>query len=265
MENDVISRAWLLEQLQDLGNTTLLKRNFIALVENAPAVDGVKIVRCKDCRCGEQKKKLCKHMTSYGACALTEEPEEWVPVRERLPENAGRPGALCPVYLVATKYGVTEGWYNPDARGWFIIMKRLTGLYDGECDINFERGDVVRVEYVKDGLVTHWMPLPPAPEVADDLRELAEADKDGRVVVLPCKVEDMLYEVTGRKTISVYKVKAIRVDLFGLFIEWDIVEGFVWQYLNGINANEIGKTVFLSREEAEKALQEMEGKEGCAN
>lgn len=97
-------------------------------------------------------------------------------------------------------------------------------------------------------------------KIPNRLRKLAEADKDGHVVVLPCKVGDMLYEVTGRKTISVYKVKAIRVELFGLFIEWDIVEGFVWQYLNGINANEIGKTVFFTREEAEKALQEMEGK-----
>lgn len=94
----------------------------------------------------------------------------------------------------------------------------------------------------------------------DRLRELAEADKDERLVVLPCKVGDMLYEVTGRKTISVYKVKAIRVELFGLFIEWDIVEGFVWQSLAGINAGEIGKTVFLTREEAEKALQEGEQK-----
>lgn len=88
----------------------------------------------------------------------------------------------------------------------------------------------------------------------DWLEKLAEADKDGRLVVPPCKVGDMLYEVTGRKTISVYKVKAIRVELFGLFIEWDIVEGFVWQSLAGINAEEIGKTVFLTREEAEKAL-----------
>lgn len=92
------------------------------------------------------------------------------------------------------------------------------------------------------------------------LRELAEADKDGRVVVPPCKVGDRLYEVTGRKTISVYKVKAIRVESFGLFIEWDIVEGFVWQSLAGINAGEIGKTVFLTREEAEKALKEVEQK-----
>lgn len=91
----------------------------------------------------------------------------------------------------------------------------------------------------------------------DRMRELAEADKDGRLVVLPCKVGDRLYEVTGRKTISVYEVRAIRVELFGLFIEWDIVEGFVWQSLSGINAGEIGKTVFLTREEAEKALEAM--------
>lgn len=89
------------------------------------------------------------------------------------------------------------------------------------------------------------------------LRELAEADKEGRLVELPCRVGDRLYEVTGRKTISVYKVRAIRVELFGLFIEWDIVEGFVWKSLSGINAGEIGKTVFLTREEAEKALEAM--------
>ena len=93
-----------------------------------------------------------------------------------------------------------------------------------------------------------------------ELKKYQEADKDGRIVVPPCKGGDRLYEVTGRKTISVYKVRAIRVELFGLFIEWDIVEGFVWQSLSGINAGEIGKTVFLTREEAEKALKEVEQK-----
>ena len=78
------------------------------------------------------------------------------------------------------------------------------------------------------------------------------------VVLMPCKVGDRLYEVTGRKTVSVYKVRAIRVELFSLFIEWDIVEGIVWKSLSGINADEIGKTVFLTREEAERALKERE-------
>ena len=87
------------------------------------------------------------------------------------------------------------------------------------------------------------------------LRELAEADKDGRLVVLPCKVGDTVYEVTSRKTISEYRVKAIRVELFCTFIEWDIVAGFVDKSLFGVSVDEIGKTVFLTREEAEKALE----------
>ena len=88
-----------------------------------------------------------------------------------------------------------------------------------------------------------------------ELKKYQEADRAGLLVVLPCKVGDTLYEVTGRKTISEYRVKAIRVELFCVFIEWEIEKGFVWQSLTGITQNEIGKTVFLTREEAEKALE----------
>lgn len=87
------------------------------------------------------------------------------------------------------------------------------------------------------------------------LQELLKADEEGRVVVLPCKVGDTVYEVTGRKTIGEYRVKAIRVELFGLFIEWKIEKGFVWQSLEGISTDEIGRSVFLTRKEAEKALE----------
>ena len=89
------------------------------------------------------------------------------------------------------------------------------------------------------------------------LRELAEADKDGRLVVLPCKAGDTVYEVTSRKTISEYRVKAIRVELFCTLIEWDIVAGFVDKSIFGVPVDEIGKTVFLTREEAENALEAM--------
>ena len=116
-----------------------------------------------------------------------------------------------------------------------------TGLTPEDCARATEIDDILLDEYYPSGR----------------MRELIKADKDGRVVVLPCKVGDRLYEVTGRKTISVYKVRAIRVELFGLFIDWDIVDGFVWQSLSGINAGEIGKTIFLTREETEKALGAM--------
>lgn len=78
---------------------------------------------------------------------------------------------------------------------------------------------------------------------------------------LPCKVGDTLYEPTDRGTISEYRVTAIRVELFSTFVEWKIKEGIVWRYVHEINSNEIGKTVFLAREEAEQTLKERESNE----
>ena len=78
-------------------------------------------------------------------------------------------------------------------------------------------------------------------------------------VVLPCKAGDTVYEVTSRKTISEYRVKAIRVELFCTFIEWDIAAGFVDKSIFGVPVDEIGKSVFLTREEAEKALEVKDG------
>ena len=88
-----------------------------------------------------------------------------------------------------------------------------------------------------------------------ELKKYQEADKDGRLVVLPCKVGDTVYAVTSRKTISEYRVKAIRVELVCTFIEWDITAGFVDKSIFGVPVDEIGKTVFLTREEAKKALE----------
>lgn len=73
-------------------------------------------------------------------------------------------------------------------------------------------------------------------------------------VHLPCKEGDILYEITRSKTVNKYRVKAVRVELFGIFIDWDIIEGFVERYITNVPASEIGRTVFLTREEAEKAL-----------
>ena len=96
---------------------------------------------------------------------------------------------------------------------------------------------------------------------AERIRELLKADRDGRVVVLPCKAGDTVYEVTSRKTISEYLVKAIRVELFCTAIEWDIVAGFVDKSIFGVPVDEIGKTVFLTREEAETLRRKHDDKE----
>ena len=60
MNNDLISRSWLLGQLDGLGDTRLIKRNFVALVTNAPTADAVPVVRCRE----------CKHFRHYGKTSL---------------------------------------------------------------------------------------------------------------------------------------------------------------------------------------------------
>ena len=77
-------------------------------------------------------------------------------------------------------------------------------------------------------------------------------------VHLPCKEGAILYEITSRKTISEYKVKAVRVELFGMFVDWEITKGFVDKYITNVPVSEIGKTIFLTREEAEEVLEERE-------
>ena len=66
------------------------------------------------------------------------------------------------------------------------------------------------------------------------LAELAEADKDGRVIILPCKVGDTVYIL--RRAFD-------GADVVGeTELWWDDIP-------------QLGKTVFLTREEAEKAME----------
>ena len=98
----------------------------------------------------------------------------------------------------------------------------------------------------------------------DRLRELAEADKDGRVVVLPCKVGDTVYmierifDIDNGVCDEICARKVIGHGGNNLNKLWVIGSGGICNV--SIFVSEFGKTVFLTREEAEKALQEMEGK-----
>ena len=91
----------------------------------------------------------------------------------------------------------------------------------------------------------------------EHLRELAAADKEGRVVVLPCKVRDTVW--LTRTWVSERLSQPGAAAVTGAYICVPGVCTFVTDKY-GFQQDEIGKTVFLTREEAEKALQGMEGK-----
>lgn len=89
------------------------------------------------------------------------------------------------------------------------------------------------------------------------LVEIAEADKDGRVAVLPCKVGDTVW--LTRTGVSERLSQPEAAALTGAYICGNDVCTFVTNKY-GFQQDKIGKNVFLTREEAEKALAEMEGK-----
>lgn len=91
----------------------------------------------------------------------------------------------------------------------------------------------------------------------DRLKELAEADKEGRCLVLPCKVGDVLYKST-RTFVSSFKVAFIEVSMCNcLFIHTNLISGI---NMTGeiFKEDDIGKSVFLTEEETEKALEGLE-------
>lgn len=95
------------------------------------------------------------------------------------------------------------------------------------------------------------------------LRELAEADKNGRLVVLPCKPGDTVW-VTGRDNVpremelEAPDIRAVCTDEDNLCMSTcnRKPDGFCAYRLRNDGAD-IGKTVFLTREEAKAALEAM--------
>ena len=89
------------------------------------------------------------------------------------------------------------------------------------------------------------------PQKLARLRELVLADQDGRLVVLPCKAGSLIY--VGRKP-------AIITRFFG-YVRERYFHAVFCDENKGIDIpfEELGKTVFLTREEAEAALKGGEG------
>ena len=152
-------------------------------------------------------------------------------------------------------------------------MERLTYFKDGYWRVNFSgvqyQADFVDrlAAYEDTGLMPEGIKAPFTEDAMINLaaqalgvepsrlREIAEADKDGRCVVLQCKVGDTVWRIVrdGEPHITRDEVRDMYfADDMTLCVE--LVGGRV------TFTEKFGKTVFLSRAEAERALQEMEGK-----
>ena len=97
-------------------------------------------------------------------------------------------------------------------------------------------------------------------ELGRELQAFKAKQEQGLLIELPCHIGDIIYEPTNRNTINEYMVTGIKKELFALWIEWELEKGFIYQSIYGVEVGNIGKTVFLTRSEAEEALAKMGGK-----
>lgn len=93
-------------------------------------------------------------------------------------------------------------------------------------------------------------------ECVKKLAEYETAEEEGRLVWLPCKIGDVLYLPIDFQN-RIYTGKCVGFEYSRMRRKW-VVKVFTSEERNSYEAFEhFGKTFFLTREEAEKALEEM--------
>ena len=110
----------------------------------------------------------------------------------------------------------------------------------------------------------------PAEMTNDDIRAVLkklaayeDLEEHGLIVRLPCKVGDKVWDNDFGHPES-YEIKAFSYGYCDSYVDSDIEDEIIFYYENYTGSitgafpmSEIGKTIFLTREEAEKKLEEM--------
>lgn len=94
-------------------------------------------------------------------------------------------------------------------------------------------------------------------QIYDRLAEYEDMEEQGLLVRLPCKVGDTVWIKGDRFPAVIEEIRITDDGVYFAYVEYDkgYEETEVWD--NGeFTLSDIGKTVFLTREEAEKALEE---------
>ena len=87
--------------------------------------------------------------------------------------------------------------------------------------------------------------------------EYARAEEQGLLLRLPCNVGDTVY-VPHRGKIQEMIIQMVSWNGTSFFFSWTLNSG-IYPWLDGFGDMNIGKTVFLTQEQAEEKLKEMAG------
>lgn len=122
-----------------------------------------------------------------------------------------------------------------------------------------------RIDNVPDGESGVWVKNHDYISAAIKLAEYENLEEQGRLIKLPCKVGDTVYYFSGGyyKNIKNWKITPIKVTEFNIKVNKSGKLIPLALIANGTRypMSSIGKTLFLTREEAEAKLKELRGGE----
>jgi hypothetical protein len=162
----------------------------------------------------------------------------------------------------------------------FNNMRDSSSRHCMKCHDDYSEFEVSDLDLFKH--IAHDIPL-------DKLSQICEAERDGRNFVLPCKVGDTVYIITTCDTVTMYcdndyetGTGAVECPFYdscnfnecddnnrrifetAVTSYWIEEDGMVAVFFEDISCqsyvSDFGKTVFLTKEQAEQVLNEMEEK-----
>ena len=131
---------------------------------------------------------------------------------------------------------------------------------------NYRGADFESIDYIDDDIKANCVKYAEEHEQLaewlEELKSYKDLEEQGLLVRLPCKVGDMVWDNDFGYPES-YEIKAFSYGYCDSYVEPDTENQIIFYYENysgsiagAFPISEIGKTVFLTREEAEKKLEE---------
>lgn len=140
-------------------------------------------------------------------------------------------------------------------------MERLTKRIEDENTLLTEVGDTACKCFCDNYTLSGCWECPVGKAI-EKLADYEDAEEQGLLVRLPCKVGDTVWSNDFGYPES-YEIKAFSYGYCDSYVEPDIEDQITFYYENYTGSitgafpmSEIGKTVFLTREEAEKKLED---------
>ena len=93
-------------------------------------------------------------------------------------------------------------------------------------------------------------------KLAEKLKQYEDLEEQGQLLRLPCRPNDIVYRINKAARVPIIKMAVKRIVLFDKSYALEVVDEYGGQLL--FLADDIGKVLYITREEAEAKLTEME-------